>query len=386
MKNNRTDNLIFLISQPRAGSTMMQRILGGHPDIYTTSEPWLMLHPFYALKDKGIETEYSSTIAAKGVSDFISYLPGGQVEYYDRLREMYSTMYQRVIEKSGKLYFLDKTPRYYFIIRELHELFPKAKIIILFRNPLAVLASIISTWTKRDWYQLSKFKYDLIDAPNSLLEAVELLKTSCKSLLYENFLADPENLLKDICNYLNVDYIPEIVSYGESQHEKWSMGDQGVIYEKKQPDTSHTDKWKDILNNPQAWRVINEYCEFIGKDRFEKMGYEYDILKKIIDENKPSVEIDKHSIGLWELLDNTRSALIDNKRLTQQLHQKNQLLNQKNEQLNQKNEQLNQKNEQLKNKDIIIQQDNILINQIYNSVSYKLGNFLIRPVFWGRKK
>ena len=53
-------NLIFLISQPRAGSTLTQRILGSHQDIHTISEPWIMLHPFYALRDKGCQMEYSA--------------------------------------------------------------------------------------------------------------------------------------------------------------------------------------------------------------------------------------------------------------------------------------------------------------------------------------
>lgn len=39
------ENLIFLISQPRAGSTMLQKVLGSHPEIHTVSEPWVALPP-----------------------------------------------------------------------------------------------------------------------------------------------------------------------------------------------------------------------------------------------------------------------------------------------------------------------------------------------------
>jgi hypothetical protein len=52
-------NLIFLISQPRAGSTLTQAILGSHRDIYTLSEPWLMLHPIYALRPEDYQGEPS---------------------------------------------------------------------------------------------------------------------------------------------------------------------------------------------------------------------------------------------------------------------------------------------------------------------------------------
>ena len=40
-------------------------------------------------------------------------------------------------------YVLDKTPRYYHILPELLELFPKAKFVLLQRNPLSVFASIL---------------------------------------------------------------------------------------------------------------------------------------------------------------------------------------------------------------------------------------------------
>lgn len=43
-------NLGFLVSLPRSGSTLLQRIVSNHPDIHTVAEPWFMLHPLYALK------------------------------------------------------------------------------------------------------------------------------------------------------------------------------------------------------------------------------------------------------------------------------------------------------------------------------------------------
>jgi len=50
-------NLIFILSLPRSGSTLLQRILGGHSQVHTVAEPWLMLNPLYALRETGIEAE-----------------------------------------------------------------------------------------------------------------------------------------------------------------------------------------------------------------------------------------------------------------------------------------------------------------------------------------
>lgn len=50
-------NLIFLISQPRSGSTLLQKLIATSNQIDTLQEPWLMLHPLYALKDHGNQYE-----------------------------------------------------------------------------------------------------------------------------------------------------------------------------------------------------------------------------------------------------------------------------------------------------------------------------------------
>jgi glycosyltransferase involved in cell wall biosynthesis len=161
------ENLIFLISQPRAGSTLLQRILNGHPYIHTTAEPWIMLHPLYALKEKGLFAEFDSNLARQGLEDFTSQVPEGKDLYIEALRQMGGKLYNRVLEVSGKQIFLDKTPRYHFIIPELQKVFPEAKFIILLRNPMAVLTSTLKAWFQNDPENLQKSQnyLDVLQGP-----------------------------------------------------------------------------------------------------------------------------------------------------------------------------------------------------------------------------
>ena len=163
------ENLIFLISQPRSGSTLTQKILGTHSKIYTRSEPWIMLHPSYSLKSNGIQAEYNYENERTAFKSFINDLPKGEETYIKELRKMYLNLYSKYLYKNKYDYFLDKTPRYYLIIDELLKIFPSAKYIILIRNPLAVLGSIINTWTQEDWLSLNRYKHDLYDAINTTL-------------------------------------------------------------------------------------------------------------------------------------------------------------------------------------------------------------------------
>jgi hypothetical protein len=359
----RSDNkLIFLISQPRAGSTLTQKMLGAHSMIHTQSEPWVMLHPLYALKPDGLVAEYDAHLYAKGLQDFIQALPGGEKQYMQRISEIYSGFYADIAKTAGKNYFLDKTPRYYLIIPELADYFPDARFIFLWRNPMAVLGSIINTWSKRDWYRLSEFKYDLLRAPELMLQGKTLLGEKAYHIQYEQLLGNPETTLQAACQFLDVPFEPEMVEYGNNQSAEWQYGDKGTVNEKNRPDQQHAELWHKSLNDPQNWRVMHEYLLTLGEETMEQMGYSYSETDQTLSEHKPDVDIEKNSVPLQQLTDNTARTMLEYKKALELVKQKDNLIKQKNEELKQKNEELKQKNEALK------------------SASYRIGRIITWPM------
>lgn len=136
---------IFVFSLPRSGSTLLQRILGGHPEIVTTSEPWILLPFLYVLKESGLFSEYGHSGCYKAVGDFFDGFPNGKDDYLKEVNCFTKKLYQKYINNEEK-YFVDKTPRYSLIVDEIITTFPEAKVIFLWRNPLAIISSIIDTW------------------------------------------------------------------------------------------------------------------------------------------------------------------------------------------------------------------------------------------------
>lgn len=281
------ENLIFIISQPRAGSTLLQRILGSHPDVHTVSEPWLMLHPLYALKPDGYQAEYGADLAQKAVQGFLKKLPGGEDEYIEGVRRMYAYLYERALAHSGKRYFVDKTPRYYFVIPELYRTFPKAHYIILLRDPLAVLCSVLKTWVKEDWFRLYLFKHDLIQAPRLLLEGVEFLGKRGVVVQYEQLVRDSETEVQRICNRVGVGFVPEMIEYGRSNLQHWRFGDQEEVYKHSRPASENLEKWWQALADPQVWRLANDYLQFLGQETVKQMGYPYEELWGALEAHRP---------------------------------------------------------------------------------------------------
>src|SRR2546427_380355 len=92
---------LFLFSLPRAGSTLVQRVLASHPEISTTAEPWLLLPQLYATRLDGIYTEYGQIQSTKALTDFARELPQGEDEYRRELNRFISRLYARASSEGG---------------------------------------------------------------------------------------------------------------------------------------------------------------------------------------------------------------------------------------------------------------------------------------------
>jgi hypothetical protein len=283
----RGEKLIFLISQPRAGSTLLQRILAGHPEIHTASEPWLMLHPLYALRCDGFAAEYDARLASSALHSFLRTLPGTEEDYHQGVRQMALHLYDRALEGSGRQYFLDKTPRYYLVIPELYRTFPQAHYLFLLRNPLAVLCSIAATWIQEEWLGLYDYRHDLLRAPDLLLQGIELLGESGLVVRYEGLVANPIAEIQRICKWLGIPLLPDMIEYGSRPQAHWPFGDQTAVYQRRRPDAENLQKWIDSLHDAQVWRVANDYLQWLGPERVQALGYSYQDLHRLLKAHQP---------------------------------------------------------------------------------------------------
>lgn len=272
------ESLIFLISQPRAGSTLLQKILGSHSAIHTCSEPWVALHPLFGLRESGIATDYGARLALIGVNDFLEHLPEGQEAWWEAVRLMLGHLYSRALAPSGKDYFLDKTPRYYLILPELRRVFPRARFVFLLRNPVAVLASAIEAWAWDDCPQaLRRFRHDLSVAPSCIVEAMRAMPDAC-TVRYEDLAAGPIASISALCRRLGLPFEPSMVEYGNSPAGQalYRFGDTGTVYRESRPVSERIDRWKQTLQSPirQAW--AHGYIRSLGAPLFTALGYDYD--------------------------------------------------------------------------------------------------------------
>ena len=300
---------IFLFSLPRSGSTLLQRILMSHDQIASVAEPWILLPYLYTFRHNGILAEYSHTTSYHSIHDFIDNLPGKQADYLKELRAFTFALYEKHCTH-GEQYFLDKTPRYYHIIKEISTLFPEAKFIFLFRNPVHIFSSIMETWLENKFKNLYKFHIDLIEGPALLAEGYKLLGKKAISVRYEDMVGDPGRIIKYICSYLEIDYNQKMLSAFSFQNTRGRLGDPIGVHLYKHISTASLNKWQDTFASSYRKKVIKNYILNIDKDVFNLMGYDRNEILQQIDSLKGKI-----SLGLQDRKDLFYSKLVRNFKL-----------------------------------------------------------------------
>lgn len=264
---------VFIFSLPRSGSTLLQRLLLNHETIRSVSEPWILLPLLSMTKSKSeIYAEYQHKRAVKAIQEFVGRMPGGEDEYFELLRNFILTLYQRVCPPGGA-FFIDKTPRYYLIIPEILRLFPDAKCIFLFRHPLDIYASIMTTWGNGT-FDMANSYIDLYRGARLLTQGYNKYSSRSLRVQYETLVRYPEGELERIFRYLG------IASNGEGNTDVSSlepslngiMGDKTGIKKYTTVSDASIGTWKTVFASRFRKYVARLYLNELGDNVLEHFG------------------------------------------------------------------------------------------------------------------
>jgi len=291
-------NLVFLLSTPRSGSTLLGAMLANHSALYCPNEPWLLLNLYGLFDGKphalGTPNENLATVALR---ELIS-----EKQFSHAARAFALSVYNQKLQQQAKQIFIDKTPRYYQVLPFLDQLFPEAKKIWLQRNPLDVAASYAVTWQ----VPVRELVGDTL-TPNSLDLTVGLRdyiryfrgQKNTFEIRYEDLVTNAAEALQRLCAFLGVPYEQGMEDYDRdpafSAMKDQLMGDKN-IFSHSRPHTQSVDKWKQHFITEELQRLIN----VIGEKTLKRMGYHDTIteLKAKGCQFPREVEIDDTLFGL----------------------------------------------------------------------------------------
>ncbi len=144
-----TDAPIFIVGNPRSGTTLMRTMLSAHPNIYITHESWFYI--WLALADDDVPAAkvldcYFDTFSYRWLglptSEVLGDMP--RTITRDSLHVAFRSLMRRKAEKLGKNRYGDKSPGHTAHLTSIFRDFPDALVIQMVRDPRTSVDSLRS--------------------------------------------------------------------------------------------------------------------------------------------------------------------------------------------------------------------------------------------------
>jgi len=275
------DRMLFLISAPRSGSTLLQRMLGSHTQVFTYPEPHLITPLAYlGYHDLVDRAPYDHINAAEALRSFVAGLPNAEADYLDAVRAYTDTLYGRMLAPSGKRYFLDKTPANALVMPFLTQLYPRARYVVLTRHPLEIASSYANSFFAGDWRAANTFN----PVVNRYVPAIaHVLREPPRHLChvdYAQLTREPDAQLARLFAFLELDHQPDAVNYGDHfRHAPQSHGMRGDPYtvnHQRRPVASAVASWcHELGTNAKARAVASQIVAALDPDDLRTWGFEH---------------------------------------------------------------------------------------------------------------
>lgn len=286
--------LLFIVGNSRSGTTMMGRALGSHPDVFTFKE----LHFFEELWDPadGL-TQLTQAEAILLASKLLAiqrhnyYEPGDpaayQLEAHAILTYLKSptppALFRAFLKyeaaRHGKTVACVQTPRNLYYLNEILQQYPRARALIMIRDPRAVLLSQKKKWRgKRTGERKFPLKHIIRTWANYHPLTISLLWRSgiqagmrhagqphVKEVIFENLTRQPEPLLQEICDFAGLAYDPKMLAVPQvnSSNRANQPGKTGI-------DPWVAERWRQGGLRESEIRI----CQIINESTMVRFGYE----------------------------------------------------------------------------------------------------------------
>lgn len=286
--NDMSDRLIFIVSSPRSGSTLLERMISSHSRVAGGPEPHLLTPLAHLGYYENIEkAPYDHLRAVAAQREFVASLPGGEEDYLQALRAYCYHLYSRQMESAGpgRERVLDKTPAYALVLPFIERVFPRAKYVVLTRHPAAIFASYAQSFFEDDWKAAHAFNPVVERYVPAMARFLRSTRTPMIHVRYEDLVQDPETWMKKVCDCLELPFEPEIVNYGEQKEgaskepQRKGLGDPIGVSQHTRPVTSSLHKWVQAVHaDPQKEKLLRQMIGFNSPDDYRTLGYDPDAL------------------------------------------------------------------------------------------------------------
>lgn len=197
---------VFLAGFPRSGTTLLDTILMGHPDVAVMEEQSLL---------RQLDLEF-------GGFDALPDLDEGQIR---KAQDRYFEMAAERVEMSPGTLVVDKSPLYLQRVPQILRLFPDARFIFALRHPLDVvfscfkanfrlnnsMSNFLELRTAADFYDLTFRMWE---------RALDVFSPEVHTVRYESMIEDPESVLRPVVQGLGLKWQEQMLDHQKTAKER----------------------------------------------------------------------------------------------------------------------------------------------------------------------
>lgn len=245
---------IFVVGMPRSGTTLTERILGAHPDVYAAGE---------------IGDFAKAVLDVVGPGTISQQLARIDVASAGKIRKKYLAALNGYAP--DQKFVTNKTPANFIRLEMIRRVFPDAPIIHTHRHPLATCLSIYTT----PFSLPMRYADDLGEFAAYYRGYVDLM-TACfetdrngqlYDLAYEDLVSDPEAVAQDYLAHCGLDWRPECLQFYRSGK---AAGTASVMQVRRPINQDSVQKWQrfepfigplaDLAKDPDVmqWQVAGK--------------------------------------------------------------------------------------------------------------------------------
>lgn len=270
---------IFIMGCQRSGTTLVSQMLTNHSSLAIYHESFFYHIFFNELKYYGnlehscnlrrMVNDVSNVIAAKSTMEGnseIKFAPDAdqimESVRGNRFEDVMTAVFEQYATTHGKRRGGDKTPENYLFINEILSGFPDSPVIYVIRDPRDTALSCSHVFGA-SIEKTAMMWNDSFDMFSSTAKSVHLVQ-------YEQLVADPKAVLKEICQYIGEAYDPGMLSFYEKLPAEYAQFEKKGLLGKPISSAS-VGKFRDMpeedIRNIEAW------CA----EGMSAMGYEFTI-------------------------------------------------------------------------------------------------------------
>lgn len=276
----------FIVGVGRSGTTLLRLMLDAHPELSIPPEtqflPTLIEQSPNSIEQFLLIVQASHTWQDFDISveQFKQRLMMAMPNTFD-LSTAVVAFYQYYAQLQGKVRFGDKSPPYVQHMPSIQALLPQAKFIHLIRDGRDVALSYQNKWfgPGDDIEKAAVFWRDRI--VNARKAESVLHKQSYIEVHYESLVLQPEQTLRKICHFIELDYHTDMMIYHQNSAKKLAQLKDNALASAEQrqfihqntqrpPDASQIGKWRSVFNEDQKRRFMQHTHELM-----RELGYEY---------------------------------------------------------------------------------------------------------------